>query len=250
MIDLKTDKEIRIMIEGGSRLKKVVSELLKYIKIGITTNQIDKKAEFLIKKYGGEPSFKKVNDYKWSTCLPLNEQVVHTPPSDRVLREGDVLTIDIGMYFKGYHTDYATTFVIGKSKDKSVDYFLEVGKRTLMRSIEKIRIGGYLGEISNTIQTEIEKEGFYVLKELTGHGIGKELHMDPYVFGFNERPIEKTLIIKPGLTIAIEVIYSMGTEKIVYEKDNRWSVITSDRSLSACFEHTVAVTKNKVLVLT
>lgn len=250
MIDLKSDKEIRIMAEGGKRLRKVVKALLKKIKVGMTTNEIDKEAEKLIFENGGEPSFKKVKNYYWSTCLPINEQAVHTPPSERVLKNGDVLTLDIGMYFKGYHTDYATTFVVGENKDKKVYHFLEVGRRTLYKAIKQVKAGDRLGKISEIIEDEITKEGYFILKQLTGHGIGRELHMDPYVFNFRERPTEKTIIMKPGLTIAIEVIYSMGTEEIAYEDNNDWSIISADRSLTACFEHTVAITKNNVLVLT
>lgn len=250
MIDLKTDEEIKIMAEGGRRLKNVVKTLLNKIKAGITTKEIDNEAEKLIKKEGGEPSFKKVKNYYWSTCLPINEQVVHTPPSNRILKNGDVLTLDIGMYFEGYHTDYATTFVVGENKDKKINHFLEVGKRTLYKAINKARAGRRLGEISEIVEDEITKEGYFILKELTGHGIGKELHMEPYVFNFRERPTEKTIVMKPGLTIAIEVIYSMGTEEIAYEKRNEWSIITADRSLSACFEHTIAITENNILVLT
>ncbi|MCX7955719.1 MAG: type I methionyl aminopeptidase [Patescibacteria group bacterium] len=250
MINLKTEEEIKIMIEGGKRLKRVVQSLLLKIKKNITTEQIDEEAEELILREGGKPSFKTVKNYYWSTCLPVNEQAVHTPPSKRILKEGDVLTLDIGMYFGGYHTDYATTFVIGTNNNKKINFFLETGKEALYEAIKKIKVGERLGKISETIQDKIEKNGFFILKELTGHGIGKELHMEPYVFNFRERPTEKTLIIKPGLTIAIEVIYSMGTEEIAYEKDNNWSIITADRSLSACFEHTIAVTKKQVLVLT
>ncbi|GIW64080.1 MAG: hypothetical protein KatS3mg092_0013 [Patescibacteria group bacterium] len=176
--------------------------------------------------------------------------MVHTPPSDRVLKNGDILTVDIGMYFKGYHTDYATTFVVGKTDNKEIINFLEVGKRTLKKAINQVRVGQRLGKVSETIEDEITKAGYFILKDLTGHGIGKKLHMEPYVFNFRERPTEKTLIIRPGLTIAIEVIYSMGTEEIAYEKDNDWSIISRDKSLTACFEHTIAVTEKQVLVLT
>lgn len=250
MIDLKTDEEIKIMAEGGAKLRKVVSILLKKIKPGMTTKDIDDEAERLIKQEGGESSFKTVRGYFWSTCLPINEQVVHTPPSRRVIKNGDVLTLDIGMYYKGYHTDYATTFVVGENKDKKIDYFLEIGKNTLKKAIEKAKVGNRLGHISQVVEDNIRQAGFYILKDLTGHGIGKQLHMDPYVFNYQERPIEKTLLIKPGLTIAIEVIYSMGTEEIAYEKNDNWSIISKDKSLTACFEHTVAITKEKTLILT
>lgn len=250
MIDFKSTEEINIMIEGGRRLRSVVKTLLSKIDIGITTKEIDFLAEELIKKEGGESSFKKVKNYFWTTCLPINEQVVHTPPSDRKLRLGDILTLDIGMYFKGYHTDFATTFFIGNNLSNEINHFLETGKKTLFKAIEQAKVGNRIGNISEVIQDEIENQGYFIIKDLTGHGIGKELHADPHVFGYRERPTEKTLLIKPGLTIAIEVIYSKGTEKIKHEKNNNWSIISADGSLTACFEHTIAITEKKTLVLT
>lgn len=249
MIRLKTKKEIEIMKEGGVRLKKVVKELLPIIKVGISTKEIDKEAESLIKKYDGEPSFKKVNNYQWATCLSINEQVVHTPPSERILKFGDLLTIDIGMYYCGFHTDYAYSLVVGTKKNDELNHFLEVGQKALYLSIKEAKVGNRLGAISQAIEKQIYKNGFFVLKELTGHGIGRQLHEDPYVFGYCQKPIEKTPLIKAGLVIAIEVIYSQSTEKISYEKDNQWSIVTADGSLSACFEHTVAVTENGPLIL-
>ncbi|KKQ23612.1 MAG: Methionine aminopeptidase [Candidatus Roizmanbacteria bacterium GW2011_GWC2_37_13] len=249
-IDLKTEKEIEIMKEGGIRLKKVVKALLKDITVGMTSKHIDDLAENLIEKEGGEPSFKKVKDYFWTTCLPINDQVVHTPPSNRKLNQGDLLTLDIGMYFKGYHTDFATTIYIGKIPDKETKRFLETGKKALALAIEKAKTGNRLGDISATIEKEIYGQGYFVLKELTGHGIGKQLHEDPYVFGFRERPVERTIKIQPGLVIAIEVIYSKSSEEIAYEKNSDWSVVSADRSLSACFEHTVAIMEKNSLVLT
>jgi len=250
MIKLKTNEEIAIMADGGQRLRKVVSALLKIVKPGMTTLEIDELAEELIIKEGGESSFNKVKGYKWCTCLTINEQAVHTPPSKRVLKNGDVLTIDIGMYYKGFHTDYSTTFVVGDKKDEKIEKFLQVGKDTLDKAIKMAKAGNRLGEISNVIEKEIYGNGYFILKELTGHGIGRGLHEDPYVFGFNERPIEKTIVIKPGLVIAIEIIYSMGSEQIAYEEGISWSIISADRSLAACFEHTVAIMEDKSIVLT
>ncbi len=250
MIDLKTDEEIKIMAEGGRKLRKVVEKLLRQINPGITTLDINQEAERLIEKEGAKPSFKTVKDYHWATCLPVNEQVVHTPPSSRLLKDGDLLTLDIGVYFKGYHTDFATTIVVGNNTDKKINQFLEVGKSTLEKAIKQAKVGCRLGDISEVIEKNIYQAGFFILKDLTGHGIGKQLHEDPYVFNYQERPKEKTLLIKSGLTIAIEIIYSMGTEEIAYEKDNNWSIISKDKSLTACFEHTVAVTKDGPLVLT
>lgn len=250
MVNLKSDKEITIIAEGGRRLKVVVKDLLPLIKAGITTKDIDDKAEELIKKQGGESSFKTVPGYLFSTCTPINEQIVHTKPCDRVLIEGDVLTLDIGMLYKGWHTDYAITKVVGgQSKDEKINKFLKIGEDALYLAIKKAKIGNRLGLISEVIEREITGNGYFIIKELTGHGIGKKLHEDPYVFGFVDQPINRSLLIKKGLVIAIEIIYAMGTEIMIYEKDN-WSIITKDRSLSACFEHTIAVSDQGPIILT
>jgi len=250
MVNLKSDQEIGIMSEGGKKLKTVVENLLPLIKVGITTKEIDEKAEDLIKEQGGESSFKTVPGYLFSTCTPINEQIVHTKPANRVLKKGDLLTLDIGMLYRGFHTDYAITKIVGgQSKDKTVDKFLRVGEETLYQAIKKAKIGNRLGHISEVIEKGIVGHKYLIIKELTGHGIGKKLHEDPFIFGFVDQPIGKSLLIKKGLVIAIEIIYAMGTSKMIYEEDN-WSIITADRSLSACFEHTVAVTGHGPVILT
>ena len=250
MIDYKTEEEIKIMSEGGKKLKQILERLIKFIKPGITTLAIENEAQRLIKEEKAEVSFDKVEGYQFATCLPVNEQIVHTPPSERVLKKGDLLTIDIGLYYQGFHTDCAKTMVVGEEEKGEIKIFLDTGREALKKAIEKIKVGGYLGEASKAIETIIKKNSYFVIKKLTGHGIGKDLHEDPFVFGFLDRPLEKTLKIKPGLVLAVEVIYSMGTEEMVFEKDNDWSIVTKDGSLSACFEKTVAVTKNGVFILT
>lgn len=250
MINLKTAEEIEVMKEGGRRLKEVVKKLLPTIKQGITTKEIDQKTEKLIKEYQGEASFKKVRGYHWSTCLSVNEEIVHTPPSERVLSNGDILTLDIGVYFRGYHTDYATTIIVGEVKDKKIKKFLESGKRTLYKVIKQARVGNYIGNISYAIEQEILKNGFFVIKELTGHGIGKKLHEEPLIPCFLDGSIKKTAKIVKGMVLAIEVIYSTGSTTISYKRENQWSLVTADRSLAACFEHTIAIFENKPLILT
>ncbi|MFA6532622.1 MAG: type I methionyl aminopeptidase [Patescibacteria group bacterium] len=250
MVHLKTDNEISVMAEGGKRLKMVVKDLLPLIIPGISTKEIDDRAEKLIRAQGGKSSFKTVSGYNFSTCTPINEQIVHTKPSGRILKTGDVLTLDIGMLYKGWHTDYAITKVVGgPSKNPNINKFLKIGEETLYLAIKKAQVGQRLGSISEVIEREIAGNGYYIIKELTGHGIGKKLHEDPYVFGFVDKPINKSLLIKKGLVIAIEIIYAMGTDSMVYEDDN-WSIITEDRSISACFEHTIAVTDKGPIILT
>ncbi len=250
MIHYKTEQEIELMKEGGKRLKEVVRKLKTTIQIGVTTEQIDNKAEQLIVSMGGEPSFKRVTNYYWSTCLSINEQIVHTPPSKRVVKSGDVLKLDIGMFYKGFHTDYAETIAIGEVNNEKKK-FLEVGKATLEKAVERAQEGRYVGEISQVIEQEIRKNNYSIVKELTGHGVGRELHEDPYVPNYLDNPIEKTLQIRSGLTMAIEPIYSMGKGTMKYEGDDDWSIRTVDGSIAAQFEYTIAVThKYGTIILT
>lgn len=247
MITIKSSEEINLMREGGRRLKKVLKKLLPQIKPGVKPIDLDKLAEKEILKLGGKPSFKTVKGYNWAICLPVNQQIVHTPPVGRALKKGDLVTLDIGFLYKGYHVDYATTLYLGDPPE-NIKRFLSVGKKALKEAIKKIKAGVYLGEVSLTIQTIIESAGYSIVKELTGHGIGKELHEDPYVFNFLDRPIEKTLKLKEGMTLAVEVIYAEGSGEMDYEKDG-WSIVTSDKTLSACFEHTIVVKKDSVEIL-
>lgn len=250
MIKYKTDEEIKIMQAGGLRLRKVVKELMPQIKAGMTTLQIDNQAENLIKRMGGESSFKRVPNYYWSTCLSINDQIVHTPPSKKVVKSGDILTVDIGMFYQGYHTDYSDTFVVGNKTDKETNKFLNTGKNALIKAIGKAKKGNRLGDISQSIEQSIKKEGYFIIKELTGHGVGKDLHEEPFIPGFSDRPIKDTMLIKTGLVIAIEVIYAKSTGEMKYEKKDDWSIATADGSISACFEHTVAVTDTNTIILT
>lgn len=250
MIHYKSKEEIQNMQEGGKKLMSVVMELMPLIKSGITTNQIDELAEKKILALGGEPSFKKVPGYRWSTCLPVNEQVVHTPPSERVLEKGDVFTLDIGMYLHGLHTDYATTVIVDNEGSEEQRSFLKTGERALDEAINSAEVGGHLGSISKKIEEIVYEDGYFILHELTGHGVGKELHEPPFVPGFLDNSVENTLKIEPGLVIAIEVIYSMGTEDIAHEPENDWSIISADRSLTACFERTIAFDEKNRFILT
>lgn len=250
MVKLKTWEEIQIMMKSGEILRKSVDELLPQVHEGMTTSEVDELAERIIRNNGGLPSFKKVPGYTWTTCLPINEQIVHTTPTERKLKKGDLLTIDIGVYYQGFHTDYATSFVIGESSKPEISKFLEVGEKALDKAIEVAKKSAYIGEISQSIEQDIYGNGYFILHELTGHGIGKDLHEAPYVPGVLDRPIEKTYKIQSGLVIAVEVIYSMGTEEIKHEEGDDWSIVTSDGSISACFEKTIAFFGKKTFILT
>lgn len=249
-IQLRTKEEFVNQKETGKRLREVLDHVLELIEVGITTNEIDAKADELLQKQGGTASFKTVPGYHWATCVPVNEQIVHTPPSDRVLQKGDVFTIDVGLYRDGLHTDLATTVVVGGTASKEVQKFLSVGEDTLENSIQAATVGGHLGDISQVIEKEIYGNGYYILKELTGHGVGTELHQPPYIPGYLDRPVSKTPVIQPGLVIAVEVIYSMGTEQLAHEPGDSWSIVTRDGSLAACFEKTIGFDEKNRFILT
>ncbi len=252
MITYKSPEEIAIMKKCGEILRDAMRHVVGLVKPGITTLSLDTAAREFIKAHGAESSFTKVEGYKWTTCMPVNEQVVHTPPSSKtVLKNGDVLTIDMGVYLKGYHTDHAVTVVVGGNASKEISDFLEAGKTALKNAIAQAKIGNRIGHISDAMGSVIADAGYTVMRQLTGHGVGKELHEDPFIPGFLDRPVEKTIKLKPGMTLALEIIYSMGkSSEIAYENGNDWSIITADKSISACFEHTVALTSENTLVLT
>ena len=250
MIHVKNAQEIEWMKTGGKILREVFEELLPTIEPGIKTDAIDKTAEQLIRAKGAEPSFKRVKGYRWTTCLPINEQAVHTPPSSRELKPKDVLTIDMGVYYHGFHTDCATTILVGVQSDEKIRAFLQKGKDTLEQAISQVKAGVRLGTIGSFIEREITGAGYFILRDLTGHGIGHELHEDPYVLNYLDQPVEKTYRIQPGLTIAVEIIYAKGTDQIAYESGEEWSIITQDRSLSACFERSIAIGEEETYILT
>lgn len=250
MIHLKSPQEIETMKQAGEILRRVYSEVKQEIKPGITTNAIEARVKELIYKYGGEGSFDKVPGYRWVTCLPVNDQIVHTPPSDRVLKDGDVLTVDMGVFLRGYHTDFADTFVVGNALDEETVRFLKVGEETLKKALALVKSGNRIGQISELIQTEVEGAGYHIVKPLTGHGLGKTLHEDPLVPGFLHTPIAKTYKMQPGLTIAVEVIYGQTTGEMKHEKGGNWSIVTADGSLSGQFEHTIAITDKNSFILT
>lgn len=250
MITYKTDAEIELMRVNGEKLRVVMKQLIPQVHAGMTTNDINALAEKYIKEQGGDISFNKVEGYKWAICVPINEQVVHTPPTTRVLKNGDILTIDIGLYYKGFHTDHAITMVVGGKTSPEVERFLQVGKEALDLAIAQAVVGNRIGHISQAIEKKVRGAGYTIMKQLTGHGVGRDLHEDPFIPGFLSKKIEKTIEIKKGMVLALEVIYSMGSPDIAYEDGQDWSIITKDKSMSACFEHTVAITDKNTLVLT
>lgn len=237
----KTKEEIHSMSEGGKRLGEILAKLLACAKVGVRLDFIEQVAQKLIAKTGGTPSFQTVKGYHWATCLCVNDVVVHGVPSPYVLQPGDILTIDVGLLYRGFHTDTAWT----KKNGEGSDTFLKVGEIALEKAIAKARVGNYVGHISQTIQETIEGAGYSIVKSLIGHGVGRELHEPPQIPGFVRGRIENTEKLVPGMTLAIEVIYAQGKGSVVYANDDGWSIATADRSLSAVFEHTIVVTSGE-----
>lgn len=231
------------MGEGGRRLKRVFDEVLPQIRAGVSKKEIDQKVEELILKFGGEPSFKMVPGYHWASCITVNEEVVHGIPNEYLFKEGDMVSLDAGMYYKGFHTDRAETIKIQDTK------FLEVGKFALKLAIGAARPGNRVGHISLVIQKTVEKAGFNVVRSLTGHGVGKKLHEEPQIPCFLKNKLEKTPLLKEGMTLAIEVIYCTGSPNLALSPDH-WTLVTKDGKIAGLFEETIAVTGNGPLVLT
>ena len=246
MITIKTPEEIKIMAEGGKILAKIIKELEKEVRPGITTKELDRLAESLVLKSGGKCSFKGYQDFPACLCTSINEEIVHVAPSNRVLKKGDIISLDLGILYKGFHTDMAITVPVGKI-DPEVQRLIRVTKKALKRGIKKVRPGNTFGDIGNTIQRYVESQGFNVVRDLCGHGIGKEIHEDPKILNFGRRHTGPE--IKEGMTFCLEPMVTVGDWKLKKSKDG-YGFETADGSLSCHFEHTVAVTKNSCQILT
>lgn len=254
MIKLKTPAEIEIMRQGGKILALVIDDVIKQVKPGISTQEINDLAERLIKKYFAKPSFK---GYKasWASypfpsalCLSLNHEVVHGMPSkEKILREGDILGIDCGLEYRGYFTDMAKTVGVGKIS-RDTKKLLAVTEEALMQGIKQAKVGNKLSNISRAIQATVEKSGFSVVRQLVGHGIGDKPHEDPQIPNYVDRNYED-IILKRGMVLAIEPMVNVG-DFLVETLPDDWTIVTVDSSLSAHFEHTLAVTDKGGDILT
>lgn len=250
MIPIKKPKEIEIMKKAGKMLAEVLYEVVSHAKPGVTELELDQLAEKLIIQKGGEPGFKKVEGYRHTICVATNEVVVHGIPGKYVLKDGDIIGIDCGVFLDGFHTDMAETVLVGKKKDPKVITFLQTGKKALLAGIAQVKPGNNVGHISHAIQDIVEGQGYSVVRSLVGHGVGRELHEDPEVPGYLEGKIERTPALIPGMTIAVEVIYNMGSPEVIYDGRDDWTIATEDGSLGGLFERTVLVTKTGHEVIT
>lgn len=243
------DNKLILMSQGGKKLAQIRRLALSKIKEGVTPAQLNELIERLIKKENAEASFKQVAGYHFASCICPNEVVVHGIPADKPLKEGDIVGVDIGLFYKGFHTDTAETVMVG-SKNREIEKmrFLKAGKIALSQAIKKAITGNHVGDISLAIQQTIEDKGYNVVRNFVGHGIGKRLHQPPGIPCFLNKPLDKTPKLQPDATLAIEVIYTMGRAEVVVSDDG-WTAVTKDGSLAGLFEHTVVVGK-KAKVLT
>ncbi|MDP3991056.1 MAG: type I methionyl aminopeptidase [Candidatus Nealsonbacteria bacterium] len=246
MITIKTKEEINIMSEGGKILAGIMKELEKMVKPGITTQTLDRAAEALVLKSGGKCSFKEYEGYPSCLCASINNELVHSQPSERVLKTGDIISLDLGILYKDYHSDMALTVAVGKISPEA-QRLIRITKKSLKRGIKKVRPGNTFGDIGNTIQRYIEDQGFGVVRDLCGHGIGKILHEDPRILNYGKRGSGEE--IKPGMVFCLEPMVTAGDYNIKKSSDG-YGFETKDGSLSCHFEHTIVVTKNGCRILT
>ena len=255
MIKLKTTEEIQTLREGGKILADVLEQLTKMVEPGITTLQLEEKAQALIKEAGGQPSFKGYKSTKQGSAFPtalctsINEEIVHAPAKPaRYLKNGDIISLDIGMKYKNLYTDTAVTVIVGEV-DERVKKLVKVTKECLDLAIKQVKPGNTLLDVAQAVQINAEANEFGVVRELVGHGVGHAVHESPQVPNYDSGEQLKDIILKPGLVIAIEPMLTMGGWEIT-TGDNNFSYTTKDGSLSAHFEHTVAVTEDGHVIIT
>ncbi len=248
MIQLKSQREIEVMAEGGKILAETVRLMERSVRAGMTTADLDRIAEEFIRSHDGAvPSFKGLYDFPASICSSINNEIVHGIPSrKRVLLEGDVVSIDVGVKYRGYHTDSATTVAVGDISDESAR-LLSATRASLDAGVRAARPGNHLGDIGAAIQQVVESAGFSVVRDLVGHGIGTGFHEEPQVPNYGKP--NRGIRLVPGLTIAIEPMVNIGKPGIRTMPD-RWTVVTVDGTRSAHFEHTVAITESGPRILT
>lgn len=246
MIHLKTKEEIELLRENNLLVSATLAEVAKHIKPGITTLQLDAIAEKFIRSHGAVPGFLGYGGFPNTLCVSVNEQVVHGIPSDYALREGDIVSVDCGTIMKGFYGDSAYTFAVGRIEPE-IQQLLDVTKEALYKGVAQAKAGNRVGDISAAVQEHAEKNGCSVVRELVGHGLGRNMHEDPEVPNYGARG--RGPLLKEGMVICIEPMINLGTKYVVFERDG-WTVRTRDRKPSAHFEFAVAIGKDGADVLT
>lgn len=246
MIICKTDREVEIMRQAGRIVALTHAELKKHIKPGISTQELDRIAELVIRTHDAIPSFKGYNGFPGSICASINEELVHGIPGPRVLKDGDIISIDIGAYYNGYHGDSAWSYPVGKVSEEALK-LLSVTENSLYEGLKKAQPDNRLYDISHAIQTYVEDNGFSIVREYVGHGVGQNLHEDPPIPNFGHA--NRGPLLKKGMTLAIEPMVNQGQRFVSVLPDN-WTVITADKKLCAHYEHTIVITDNGYEILT
>lgn len=246
MIPLKSSEDLKNLRLAGHILAGIIKKLREKVKPGISTGELDLLAEKLILENNAKPAFKNYKGYPATLCASINNEIVHGIPDQRCLLEGDIISLDLGLIYQGYYSDAAITVGVGQIESK-LQKFVEVAKKSLSEGIKEARIGNRLFDISHAIQAYVEAQGFSVVRQFVGHGIGKQLHEEPEIPNFG--PAHQGPLLKEGMVLAIEPMINMGgwESEIL---DNGWTAVTKDGSLSAHFEHTVAVTCKGAEILT
>jgi len=246
MIIRKTPREIEIMRHAGKIVALTHQELAKHIKPGVTTNRLNDIADAFIRDHDAIPSFKGYSGFSGSICVSVNEELVHGIPSDRALNNGDIISIDIGAEYQGYHGDSAWTYAVGEISEET-QHLLDVTEESLFKGLEQVKAGNRLTDISHAIQSYVEPFGYTIVQEYGGHGIGQDLHEDPHLSNFG--PPNTGPRLKKGMVLAIEPMVNQG-ERYVRTLDDDWTVVTADEANCAHFEHTVVVTDDGYEILT
>ena len=246
-VTIKSAREIELMRESGRRLAIVHDELGKALKPGMTTKEIDRLGEEIIRSFGCVPNFLNYNGYPASICVSVNDEVVHGIPSKkRRIQEGDIVSLDAGLIYKGYHSDAARTHAVGEVS-KEARQLIDVTRECFFEGIKFATAGNHLHDISNAIAAHAEKYGYGIVEDLVGHGIGTHLHEEPEIPNFHQHT--KGIRLKPGMTLAIEPMINLGTKEVEWMDDD-WTVVTADGSLSAHYENTILITEGEPEIFT
>ncbi len=248
-VNLKTEQEMLMMKEGGVILARVKKAAAKKVVAHASAWDVEEFVTDMIEAEGAEPSFKRVPGYRWSTCINVNDGVVHgIPRKDVVFKDGDIVSVDLGVYYKGFHTDTALTVVVGKM-DGEKQFFLEAGRRADNAGIKAVKEGRTIGDISEAIEKTLKNAGLRPIKSLTGHGVGRDLHEAPAIPNFVSGSSDEGVVLKKGMVLAVEVMYTAGRGEITQDRDG-WTLRTKDGKIAGLFEETVAITGHGPIVLT
>ena len=245
MITIKNNKEIELMREAGRICATVIAEMHKHIVPGVTTKQLDEIAERIIRNNGATPSFKGLYGFPGSACVSVNNELIHGIPGNRILKEGDIVTIDVGAKYKGYHSDTAYTYPVGQVSEEA-KRLMEVTEKALYIGLEKAKANNRITDISHAIQTYAEANGYSIPRDYCGHGVGQEVHEDPNVPNFGAPG--RGPLLKKGMTIAVEPMIQQGVKETKVLSDD-WTVVSLDGKLSAHYEHTVLITEDGYEIL-